>query len=138
VARDRTRPQRGRRILKKYDIALVLKYQLNRGDCGVGETISLDSEEVTMRCETRLPLGEVVHMDIAWPLLAGGREPVVLRVQGVVVANDPQATNVTMGKYELIVGESRKLNTARESPEKVPSVREIRNLTGAGNHKAEE
>lgn len=91
---------------RTYKLALQLQYKLHSGEKGTGESISIDLERLAMRCSSRIPVGEVAEVDIAWPLLAGGRDPLVLRIQGVVAWSDQGSAIISIGKSELVASKA--------------------------------
>ncbi len=96
----------GEQPSRTYKLALQLHYKLHSGEKGTGESISIDLERLAMRCSAPIPIGEVAEVDIAWPLLAGGRDPLVLRIQGVVAWSDQESAIISIGKSELVATKS--------------------------------
>jgi hypothetical protein len=92
----------GEQPARTYKLALQLQYKLHSGEKGTGESISIDLERLAMRCSSPIPIGEVAEVDIAWPLLASGRDPLVLRIQGVVAWSDQESAIISIGKSELV------------------------------------
>jgi hypothetical protein len=92
----------GGQATRTYKLALQLQYKLHSGERGTGESVTIDLERLAMRCSAPIPIGEVAEVDIAWPLLASGRDPLVLRIQGVVAWSDQESCIISIGKSELI------------------------------------
>lgn len=88
-------------VSHRYEIALATRYRLNSGEHGEGETITIDHEKVLMRSNRQLPLGEVVEVSIAWPVLASGRDPMTLRIQGLITFADANIYTISIGKHEF-------------------------------------
>ena len=97
----------GEQPARTYKLALQLQYKLHSGEKGTGESISIDLERLAMRCSSPIPIGEVAEVDIAWPLLAGGRDPLVLKIQGVVAWSDQESAIISIGKSELVATKSQ-------------------------------
>ena len=53
------------------------------------------------RCETQLPVGEVIEADLTWPLPIETGQGLEFRVHGMICRSDSAGTAVSIGKHEF-------------------------------------
>src|SRR5689334_19625068 len=67
---------RDRRNRARYELELPLHYRLHSGRTGQGTSIDISGQGLAFRSDQPLPEGELIEIEIGWPILARGRDPV--------------------------------------------------------------
>ena len=68
---------------------------------GVGRTIAMSARQVSLQSETRLPVGELLELEVAWPVRLEDRVPLKLQILGRTVHASGPRTIVQILRYEF-------------------------------------
>ena len=64
--------------------------------------MNMSSSGLFFRCDKELPPGELIEVDLKWPFLLRGDQPLRLRVWGIVVRSEPGGAAMAISKYEFL------------------------------------
>ena len=110
VIRKRFATPGDRRNDTRYEISLPLQYRLNSGRHGAGQSTNISREGLAFSCGEELPEGEPVEMDVNWPVLAHDRDPMVLRVHGLILRSSGTNSSVSIVRREFRIVQSSDRN----------------------------
>ncbi len=113
--------QSDRRVDRRYDIALELRYKVlartHSGLQGTGRTSNMSSGGISFETEQLLPAGSQVELSISWPAVSRNASPILLRVMGHIVRCDQKGVAIRTDRYEF---RARVLRVRQEEPEAEP------------------
>ena len=89
-----------RRKFRRFPVALKLVYRLRSGGSGTGETANISSGGVQFRCDTVVPVGHLIEVDLKWPYLLDDRQPLLLRLYGMTLRSGEAGTAMSSSKHE--------------------------------------
>jgi hypothetical protein len=95
-----------RRRRRRFAISMALQYRLNDGRHGNGSSVDISREGLKFSCGSALPSGELIEIDLDWPVLANGSDCVVLRLHGVVLRSDSGYCAASIAKHAFYVWRS--------------------------------
>jgi hypothetical protein len=95
-----------RRMDRRYDVELELRYKLVRGhrviQRGLGKTLSMSRNGLSFTTDRPLPTGCAVELSIEWPICLYGRYPLQLHMMGHVIRSDRGVAAVKTTWHEFL------------------------------------
>ncbi len=103
--REQPRISGDRRVARRYDIRLNVKWRLVRRrkvlDTGEGWTVDISSSGMQIQTGKPLPAGFQVDLSISWPVLLHSVSPLQLTVSGRVARSEGEFTAIRISKHEF-------------------------------------
>jgi hypothetical protein len=78
-----------------------MDYKLRSGGGGMGMAENMSSAGICFRCDRELPPGELIEVELMWPVPLEGRGPRMLRLQGIILRSSPLNTAMAISKYDF-------------------------------------
>ena len=92
---------RERRRFRRFSLALPLQFRLGSGITGIGESINMSSGGLLFRSAATLPAGELIELELYWPVMLDEQRPLRLRLSGMILRGNPDGTAMAISKYEF-------------------------------------
>jgi hypothetical protein len=90
-----------RRRHRRFPVALALEYRLRSGGGGSGNTLNLSSGGLCFAADRALPPGEMIEVDIRWPVAQDHQRALHLRMEGLILRSGSGGTAVSVSKFEF-------------------------------------
>jgi hypothetical protein len=92
-----------RRRHRRFPVSMAIEYHLRSGGGGTGKALNMSSNGLCFSSDRELPPGELIQVDMVWPVSQEGQRTLNLRLQGLIVRSNREVVAMSVSKYEFLL-----------------------------------